>query len=85
MVAGRGFIALAAVIFGNWNPWGILGAALLFGFGDALQIRIQAMGSDIPYQFLIMLPYILTIAALAGVVGKVNPPEAASEPYVKEE
>ncbi|MCF8001170.1 MAG: ABC transporter permease [Halanaerobiales bacterium] len=85
MVAGRGFIALAAVIFGNWNPWGVLGASLLFGFGDAIQIRIQAMGSNIPYQFLIMIPYLLTITALAGLVGKVNPPEASAEPYIKEE
>ncbi len=85
MVAGRGFIALAAVIFGNWNPWGVLGASLLFGFGDAIQIRIQAMGSNIPYQFLIMVPYLLTITALAGLVGKVNPPKASAEPYIKEE
>ncbi|MEW5817311.1 MAG: ABC transporter permease [Spirochaetota bacterium] len=84
MVTGRGFIALAAVIFGKWNPWGVLVAALLFGFGDALQIRIQALGSSIPYQFLLMLPYILTILALAGIVGKAVPPNASGKPYIKE-
>jgi simple sugar transport system permease protein len=83
MVSGRGFIALAAVIFGKWNPWGALGAALLFGFGDALQIRLQATGSDIPYQFLLMLPYLLTVAALAGLVGRATPPAASGRPYTK--
>ncbi|MEW6621717.1 MAG: ABC transporter permease [Bacillota bacterium] len=84
MVAGRGFIALAAVIFGKWSPIGALGAALLFGAGDALQIRMQAMGSSIPYQFLLMLPYILTVVALAGFVGKSTPPAASGIPYTKE-
>ena len=83
MVSGRGFIALASVIFGKWNPYGILGATLLFGFGDALQIRMQAGGSAIPYQFLLMLPYLLTVAALAGFVGKAVPPKASSKPYFK--
>ncbi|HCL90064.1 MAG TPA: ABC transporter permease [Candidatus Atribacteria bacterium] len=84
MVAGRGFIALAAVIFGKWNPWGVLGAALFFGFGDALAIRLQVMGSSIPYQFLLMLPYIFTVAVLAGVVGKAFSPTALGIPYNKE-
>jgi len=84
MVAGRGFIALAAVIFGKWNPWGVLGAALFFGFGDALAIRLQVMGSSIPYQFLLMLPYIFTVAVLAGVVGKAISPAALGIPYNKE-
>jgi simple sugar transport system permease protein len=83
MVSGRGFIALAAVIFGKWNPWGILGAALLFGFGDALQIRLQATGSVIPYQFLLMMPYLLTVFALAGLVGRATPPAASGLPYRK--
>lgn len=83
MVSGRGFIALASVIFGKWNPFGVLGAALLFGFGDALQIRMQAMGSHIPYQFLLMLPYLLTVAALAGFVGKAVSPKASGKPYFK--
>lgn len=83
MVSGRGYIALASVIFGKWNPYGILLATLLFGFGDALQIRMQALGSSIPYQFLLMLPYLLTVAALAGFVGKAVPPKASSKPYFK--
>ncbi len=83
MVSGRGYIALASVIFGKWNPYGILLATLLFGFGDALQIRMQAVGSSIPYQFLLMLPYLLTVAALAGFVGKAVPPKASSKPYIK--
>lgn len=83
MVSGRGYIALASVIFGKWNPYGIFGAAFLFGFGDALQIRLQAMGSAIPYQFLLMMPYLLTVAALAGFVGKAVAPKASGKPYFK--
>jgi simple sugar transport system permease protein len=84
MIAGRGFIALAAVIFGKWNPLGALGAALLFGAGDALQFRLQASGTEIPFQFLLMVPYILTILALAGFVGKSQGPAASGVPYSKE-
>ncbi len=65
MVAGRGFIALAALILGRRKPLGILLAVLLFGVGDALQFRIQTMGTQVPYQFLVMLPYLLTIVAVA--------------------
>ncbi|MCL4441846.1 MAG: ABC transporter permease, partial [Firmicutes bacterium] len=81
MVAGRGFIALAAVIFGKWNPVGVMGAALLFGLGDALQVRLQAQGINIPYQFLLMLPYIITIIALAGFIGRAVKPAAQGQPY----
>jgi len=83
MVSGRGYIALAAVIFGKWNPYGIFIATFLFGFGDALQVRLQTMGSSIPYQFLLMMPYLLTVAALAGFVGKAVAPKASGKPYFK--
>ncbi len=83
MVAGRGFIALAAVIFGKWKPGGVVAACLFFGFADALQLRLQALGSPIPYQFLIALPYILTMVALAGLVGKSVPPAANGKPYIR--
>lgn len=83
MVSGRGFIALAAVIFGQWNPFGILGATFLFGFGDALQTLLQVIGSSVPYQFLLMIPYLLTVAALAGFVGKAVAPKSSGKPYFK--
>ncbi|MCG2791852.1 MAG: ABC transporter permease [Actinomycetia bacterium] len=86
MVAGRGFMALAAVIFGKWSPWGILGAALLFGFSDALAIRLQVAGSIFPYQVFLMLPYIFTVVVLAGFTGKgkVSPPVDLGIPYSQE-
>jgi simple sugar transport system permease protein len=83
MTNGRGYIALAAVIFGKWNPWGALGACLLFGFFDAVQISLQNAGVNIPSDFLLMLPYIVTLLALAGFVGRSNPPAAVGVPYVK--
>lgn len=83
MVSGRGFIAVAAVIFGRWSPKGILLASLLFGFADALQIRIQMTGFNIPYQFLLMFPYILTIIVVTGIVGKSSSPRALGRPYEK--
>ncbi|MCL2323869.1 MAG: ABC transporter permease [Oscillospiraceae bacterium] len=83
MVAGRGFIALAAVIFGKWKPGGVVLACIFFGFADALQLRLQALGSPIPYQFLIALPYILTMVALAGLVGKSIPPASNGTAYIR--
>lgn len=83
MVSGRGFIAVAAVIFGKWNPKGILSASLIFGAADALQIRLQMMEVGIPYQFLLMFPYLLTVIAVTGIVGKTTSPKALGNPYEK--
>jgi len=82
MTGGRGFIALAAMILGKWMPLGAFGASMLFGFTDALQMRLQALGI-LPPQIILAIPYILTIAVLAGVVGKAIPP-SNYKPYVKE-
>jgi len=84
MSNGRGFIALAAMVFGKWSPIGAFGAALLFGFSEALGVRLQIENVAIPYQFLGMLPYLLTIIVLAGVVGRSTPPAASGQPYRKE-
>ncbi|MEW6649757.1 MAG: ABC transporter permease, partial [Chloroflexota bacterium] len=84
MTAGRGFIGLAAMIFGNWNPLGAFGAGLLFGFADSLATRMAILGIAIPSQFLLMLPYIATMIVLAGVIGKGHVPAADGIPYEKE-
>jgi len=83
MSAGKGFIAIAALIFGKWHPVGCALASLLFGATEALQLRIQALGVNIPYQFLLMLPYIIAILALVGLAGKSTPPKALGIPYFK--
>ena len=83
MVAGRGFIALAALIFGRWNPVGGLIACLIFGGADALQFRGQAAGLGIPHQFMLMFPYVLTLGILVVVGGKSQGPAAIGIPYKK--
>jgi simple sugar transport system permease protein len=83
MTAGLGFIALAAMIFGRWTPVGVLLAALFFGFCRALAFYLGTIASPIPSQFLNMLPYLATIAAVAGLVGRARAPAADGKPYVK--
>ncbi len=83
MTAGRGFIALACVIFGKWHPVGALGAALLFGFSTALAQRLPAFSPSGAVLFQ-ALPYVLTLIAVAGVIGRSRPPAAVGQPYVKE-
>ncbi|HEX6717670.1 MAG TPA: ABC transporter permease [Pyrinomonadaceae bacterium] len=89
MTAGRGFIALAALIFGKWRPVQTLLACLLFGFTEAVSIQMQGVfklpsGDDIPVQFIQMVPYVLTIVVLAGFIGSSRPPRALGIPYEKE-
>ncbi|WP_425100379.1 ABC transporter permease [Tropicibacter sp. S64] len=87
MTAGRGYIALAALIFAKWRPWYALGACLLFGFLQAVALRYQNIdlgAFTVPVQVMDALPYILTVVILAGFVGKAIPPRAGGEPYVKE-
>ena len=84
-VAGRGFIALAAVIFGRWSAGGVVLACLFFGFCDALQIRLQVGASGIPYQFFQMIPYVATVVVLALIGAKKAGPKAVGKPYRKEE
>jgi simple sugar transport system permease protein len=89
MTSGRGFIALAALIFGKWRPFQTLLACLLFGLTDAIATQMQGVvklpsGDDIPVQFVYMVPYILTIVVLAGFIGSSRPPRALGIPYQKE-
>jgi simple sugar transport system permease protein len=84
MTAGRGFIGLAAMIFGGWTPIGAFLASLIFGFADALQSRLSILGSAVPSEFLLMIPYITTIVVVAGFVGRVRMPAADGTPYTKE-
>src|SRR6267378_1267511 len=89
MTSGRGFIALAALIFGKWRPFQTLLACLLFGFTEAISIQMQGVvklpsGEDIPVQFIQMVPYVLTIVVLAGFIGHSRAPAALGRPYEKE-
>jgi ABC-type uncharacterized transport system permease subunit len=91
MTRGQGFVALAAMIFGNWNPIGGFVAALLFGFANALQVKMQIIEPVLPFinaplppEFLQMAPYVLTIIIVAGVVGRVRPPAQEGKPYEKQ-
>ena len=83
MTAGAGFIALAAVIFGQWDPIKATLAALLFGFASNLQNTLGVIGSPVPSEFMLMLPYVVTIFAVAGLVGRARGPAAAGRPYIK--
>ena len=89
MTSGRGFIALAALIFGKWRPVQTMLACLFFGFTEAVTIQMQGVvklpsGEDIPVQFIQMVPYVLTIVVLAGFIGHSQPPRALGRPYEKE-
>jgi len=88
MTAGKGFIALAAMIFGKWMPFGAFGGAMLFGYAEALQTRLQILkveivGTQVPVQFLQILPYVATMVVLAGLIGRAVGPAAAGKPYEK--
>ncbi len=86
VISGRGWVCIALVVFGQWSPWKCLAGALLFGFVDALQLRLQASGViDIPYQFFLMLPFVMTIVAMALVSRSATPPAALLVPFRKEE
>lgn len=80
MTAGRGFIALAALIFGKWRPWQTLGACLLFGVAEAVAIQMQGV-TPIPVQFIQIIPYVLTVVVLAGFIGRARAPKALGVPY----
>ena len=91
MSAGKGFMALAALVFGKWRPWNAMAACLLFGFLDAVAIRLQGValpaalgGGAVPVQAIQALPYVMTVVLLAGFIGKAVAPKALGTPYVKE-
>lgn len=84
LTGGRGFIGLAAMIFGAWNPIGAFGAALIFGFAESLEEKFALLDTPIPTEFLAMAPYLVTIVVVAGLVGRARPPAADGQPYEKE-
>ena len=81
MIAGRGYIALAAMIIGKWKPVNIFFACLMFSAFEALEITLQVSDTSIPSQFIQMLPYLITILVLIGFIGKTKPPAADGVPY----
>ena len=83
MTAGKGFIGLAAMIFGKWNPIGAFSSSLIFGFADSLQVKMQILGINIPSEFLQMAPYIVTMIVLTGLIGRAIPPAADGTAYEK--
>lgn len=85
VIGGRGWIAIAMTIFGNWNPAAGAGGALIFGFLDAFQLRMQSMGVKLPFHIFLMIPYLVTILALIGVSGKASVPAGLLKPYRREE
>ena len=85
MITGRGFIAVAVVVFSRWNPKRAMFGSLIFGFANALQMRLQAIGANIPNQFLLMLPYVMTILVLVSVSKKAEFPSAYTLPYSRME
>jgi simple sugar transport system permease protein len=84
MTGGRGFIALAVVIVGKWQPWRLALVSLLFGMLDAVALRAQALDIGLPYQLLLALPYVVTLLVYAGLVGQARPPAALAQPYIRE-
>jgi len=84
MTAGRGFIGLAAMIFGQWSPLGAFASSIIFGFFDSLQVKLALLNVPIPSHFLLMAPYLATIIAVTGVVGRTVPPAADGQPYEKQ-
>lgn len=84
IISNRGWIALSIVILGNWNAYGILGSCLLFGLVDAIQLRLQAVAVGIPYEFLLMQPYLLAITVLVLAARRAGVPAALGKPYRKD-
>lgn len=85
MIAGRGYLAWSAVTVGKWSPIGIMLASLLFGGASSVQVRLQAMGINVPYQFFSMLPYVITMIVMMSVVGRTEAPKAIGKPFQKGE